>query len=172
MFFLSTAKRCSYMTSIQRFPSQSHPLIGSSVQNHSMVIWNRPRQINLDQGRPWQTMAGQGRPRQTIHHAGGCRGCKWMQWGCRGMQPSQQQPLWQTKADHGRPSHCDMCGATSISDAFLKYVIQVCRNQSHGRKLQMFLIGAFRFGVGMKKKNCSRCWRSSEKRGGLWGNSL
>ena len=75
-----------------------------------------------------------------------------MQWGCRGMQPSQQQPLWQTKADHGRPSHCDMCGATSISDAFLKYVIQVCRNQSHGRKLQMFLIGAFRFGVGMKKK--------------------
>ena len=43
-------------------------------------------------------------------------------WG-----PSQQQPrqtiddqgkLYQTKAAHGRPKHCDIRGATSISDAF------------------------------------------------------
>ena len=103
MFFLSTAKRCSYMTSIQRFPSQSHPLIGSSVQNHSMVMWNRPRQINLDQGRPRQTMADHGRPRQTKADHSPCRGLQGVQVDAVGMQGDAAKPAAATMADQGRP---------------------------------------------------------------------
>ena len=38
------------------------------------------------------------------------------------MQPAFQgaKPAAASKADHGRPKHSDICGATSISDAFIK----------------------------------------------------
>ena len=49
--------------------------------------------------------------------AGGCRGMQGVQ-GDAGADLSQQQPM-QTMADHCRPSHYDIHGATCISDAFL-----------------------------------------------------
>ena len=43
--------------------------------------------------------------------------CKDGAGGCRGAIADQDR-LKQTKADHGRPKHCDIRGANSISDAF------------------------------------------------------
>ena len=75
--------------------------------------------------------------------SGGCSGDEGDAMGCRGMQgdavgmqmqgdaggqaSSSQGRLEQTIAvqgRHGRPKHCDIRGATSISDAFFNVIIR------------------------------------------------